>query len=97
MSIDLSSSIPLTPTPSRRFKWPRAKYLLFAAIGAMYLYVLWTNESFLFNPKDPEWGHIAPFQWWLLPHGMARRLRPCSWDRCNSPTGCAANTSACIA
>ncbi|HKB96399.1 MAG TPA: DUF2306 domain-containing protein [Rhizomicrobium sp.] len=54
-----------------RFKWPRPKYLLFALIALMYLYVLWTNESFLFNSKDPEWPHIAPFRWFLLPHGMA--------------------------
>jgi uncharacterized membrane protein len=50
---------------------PRAKYLLFALIGAMYAYVLWTNESFLFNAKDPEWAHIATFKWFLLPHGIA--------------------------
>ena len=37
----------------------------------MYVYVLWTNESFLFNASDPEWAHIAPFHWFLLPHGMA--------------------------
>jgi len=57
--------------PSRRLSWPRPKYLLFAAIGLMYAYVLWTNENFLFNAKDPEWAHIAPFQWFLLPHGLA--------------------------
>jgi uncharacterized membrane protein len=50
---------------------PRAKVLLFAAIAVMYAYVLWNVEGFLFNAKDPEWKHIAPFQWWLLPHGMA--------------------------
>ncbi len=37
----------------------------------MYLYVLWNDESFLVNSKDPEWKHIASFQWWLLPHGLA--------------------------
>ena len=37
----------------------------------MYAYVLWTNESFLFNSKDPEWLHIESFKWWLLPHGLA--------------------------
>lgn len=51
--------------------WPRPKYLLFAFIGLMYAYVLWTDESFLFNSKDPEWTHIASFKWWLLPHGLA--------------------------
>jgi uncharacterized membrane protein len=58
------------PVP-RPFKWPRTKYLLFAAIAAMYAYVLWTNEMFLVNTSDPEWQHIAPFKMVLLPHGMA--------------------------
>ena len=48
-----------------------AKLLLFAAIGLMYVYVLYNVEGFLFNKSDPEWAHIAPFKWWLLPHGMA--------------------------
>jgi hypothetical protein len=64
-------TISISPAPPRPFQSPRAKTLLFAALAAMYAYVLWTNESFLFNPKDPEWAHIAPFQWFLLPHGMA--------------------------
>jgi uncharacterized membrane protein len=64
MTVQLSS-------PPQSFKLPRAKYLLFTAIGLMYVYVLWTNESFLFNAKDPEWAHIAPFQMLLLPHGLA--------------------------
>jgi uncharacterized membrane protein len=36
----------------------------------MYAYVFWNNESFLFNSKNPEWTHIEPFKWWLLPHGL---------------------------
>ena len=58
------------PAPSRRNSWQRPKYLLFAFLGVMYAYVLWTNESFLINSKDPEWLHIASFKWWLLPHGL---------------------------
>jgi len=50
---------------------PRPKTILFALIGLMYVYVLWTNESFLFNKADPEWKHIEPFKMFLLPHGMA--------------------------
>ncbi|HET7084796.1 MAG TPA: DUF2306 domain-containing protein [Rhizomicrobium sp.] len=68
MTVDASS---LVPEPARSFRLPRAKYLLAAAITLMYLYVLWTNESFLFNPRDPEWQHIAPFKMILLPHGLA--------------------------
>jgi hypothetical protein len=60
-----------SPAQSRRVAWQRPKYLLFAFLGLMYAYVLWTNESFLFNSKDPEWQHIESFKWWLLPHGLA--------------------------
>jgi uncharacterized membrane protein len=68
MTIELSTPV---PGPLQRFKWPRAKYLLFGSIALMYAYVLWTNESFLVNSKDPEWLHISPFRMILLPHGLA--------------------------
>ena len=48
-----------------------AKTILFALIAVMYAYVLYNVEGFLFNASDPEWKHIAPFQMWLLPHGLA--------------------------
>jgi uncharacterized membrane protein len=47
------------------------KYLLFGFVGLMLLYVLNHNESFLIRSADPEWTHIAPFKWWLLPHALA--------------------------
>ncbi|HEX5235851.1 MAG TPA: DUF2306 domain-containing protein [Silvibacterium sp.] len=62
-----------TPAPAsfrRISSIARPKYLLFAAIALMYAYVLWHNESFLVNAKDPEWTHIHSFRWWLLPHGL---------------------------
>ena len=49
----------------------RAKYWLFGFIGLMFGYVLVTRETFLINPHDPRWLHIASFKWWLLPHGLA--------------------------
>jgi uncharacterized membrane protein len=61
----------IVAAPVRRTPWPRAKYLLFAFIALMYAYVLWIDESFLLNAKDPEWAHIESFKWWLLPHGLA--------------------------
>ena len=64
----------LTPGAPRQWHAPRAKTLLFAAIGLMYVYVLVTTESFLFDKSSPEWAHIAPFQLWLLPHGLAAAL-----------------------
>ncbi len=57
--------------PPRRFFWPRPKVLLFAFIAVMYAYVMWHDESFLFNAKDLEWTHIESFKWILLPHGLA--------------------------
>jgi len=51
--------------------WSRPKYLLFAAISLMLVYVVLHDESFLVHPKDPTWEHYEPFKWWLLPHGIA--------------------------
>jgi uncharacterized membrane protein len=70
---DLAATVPpaSAKAPIRRSSWVRPKYLLFAFIGFLYAYVLWHNESFLVNPADPEWMHIAPFKWFLLPHGLA--------------------------
>ncbi|MGA3080850.1 MAG: DUF2306 domain-containing protein [Terracidiphilus sp.] len=67
----MKADIAISPVMSRRFNWQRPKYLLFAFIGLMYAYVLWNNESFLFNHSDPEWPHIESFKWFLLPHGLA--------------------------
>lgn len=59
------------PMPFKRTSWLRPKYLLFGFIGLMFVYVLIRFESFLIDPKDPEWLHIESFKWWLLPHGLA--------------------------
>src|SRR5215471_7091273 len=64
-------TLELSPRAPKALFVPNAKTALFAAIALLYVYVLWTNESFLFNKADPEWKHIAPFKMWLLPHGMA--------------------------
>ena len=50
---------------------PRPKYLLFALIGLMFLWVLDHSERFLIDPNDGEWMHIQSFKWWLLPHAIA--------------------------
>ena len=49
----------------------RAKYVVFALIGAMTAYVLYHNERFLIEPDNPIWRHFEPFKWWLLLHGVA--------------------------
>ncbi len=55
----------------KRTSWLRSKYLLFAFIGAMMIYVLQHNERFLIDSADPMRAHFAPFKWLLLPHGLA--------------------------
>jgi uncharacterized membrane protein len=55
----------------KRFPLVRPKYLLFAILAFMLVYVFVHDESFLVHPKDPMWHHYEPFKWWLLPHGIA--------------------------
>jgi hypothetical protein len=64
-------TVELTPSAPKLWQAPRPKTLLFIVIGAMYAYVLVTTENFLWDKTSPEWAHISPFQWWLLPHGLA--------------------------
>src|SRR6267143_2036750 len=61
------STAPLVP---QRLAWPRPKYIWFAVIGVMAVYVLRHDEHFLIDAKDPEWPHIQHFKWWLLPIGL---------------------------
>ncbi|MCU1311763.1 MAG: hypothetical protein JWO20_2888 [Candidatus Angelobacter sp.] len=62
-----------TPTlsPLSQVNRLRAKDFLFAFIGLMIAYVIFHNERFLIDAKDPIWNHYEPFKWWLLPHGLA--------------------------
>jgi uncharacterized membrane protein len=46
------------------------KYVLFAVLGLMTLFVLWNNERFFLDPQAPEWEHVKPIRWHLLPHGL---------------------------
>jgi hypothetical protein len=47
------------------------KWAFFAAMAAATLLVIYVEERFLILPNDPEWNHIAPFKWLLLPHALA--------------------------
>jgi hypothetical protein len=47
-----------------------AKYVVFSAIAAASLYVMYHNERFLVDSAHPAWQHYGPFKWWLLPHGI---------------------------
>src|SRR5512146_2531334 len=55
----------------QRVSWARPKYFLFALLGAVTLYVLRHNESFVLDHSAPVGQHYQPVKWWLLPHGLA--------------------------
>jgi predicted membrane protein DUF2306 len=55
----------------QRSSWRRPKNAVFVAIGAMTLYVLYHNERFLIEPKNPIWRHYAEIAFWLVPHAIA--------------------------
>ena len=39
-------------------------------MGILTALVLYSRALFLFDPSNPHWKHIAPFQWLLLPHAI---------------------------
>ena len=51
--------------------WRRLKQILFAALGLMFLFVLWHNERFIIDHSHPDWEFYFPVRWWLIPHGLA--------------------------
>ena len=55
----------------QRSSWLGPKRLVFAAVGAMTLYVLYHNERFLIEPENPIWKHYAEIAFWLVPHAVA--------------------------
>lgn len=65
----MTNTTGVLPAPSVRGF--RIKYLVFAAIAAMAVYVLYHKEHFLIDAADPAWSHYEPYKWWLLPHGIA--------------------------
>jgi uncharacterized membrane protein len=49
----------------------RVKTGFFLAVAALFLFVCWVDERFLFIPAHPEWQHIARYKYVLLLHGLA--------------------------
>ncbi len=61
-----TSSAVVVRRPQSRFK-----YILFSALGAMFLFVLWHNERFIIDHSHPDWTYYFPVRWLLIPHGLA--------------------------
>jgi len=55
----------------RRLMWQRPKTAVFVAVGLMTLYVLYHNERFLIEPRNPIWKHYITIAFWLVPHAVA--------------------------
>lgn len=48
----------------------RWKTGFFAIAAALFLWVCWVDERFLFIPSDPTWTRIASYKYVLLLHGI---------------------------
>jgi len=48
-----------------------AKWATVLALLAVTLVTIWTHESWVLRPADPQWLHLAPIRWWLAPHILA--------------------------
>jgi hypothetical protein len=46
------------------------KRVYYAVFVTAVLFVLWHNERFLLNAHAPEWAHLNPVRWHLIPHGI---------------------------
>jgi uncharacterized membrane protein len=70
----------MTPDPSIR---PATgghvapKYLLFAVLGLLGLFVIYHNERFIVDHSDPLWTYYFPVRWLLLAHGLGGAVALC--------------------
>lgn len=49
----------------------RAKHLVFAVLGLMFLFVLWHDERFIIIHSHPNFAYYFPVRWFIIPHGLA--------------------------
>jgi uncharacterized membrane protein len=63
----------LSDMSSAATQFPRntARWVFFLILAASVLLVIYADERFLIDFRDPEWKHVAPFKWLLLVHGLA--------------------------
>jgi len=51
--------------------WRLLKVTATMSLVAVTVATLLTHEAYVLKPHDPEWAHLAPIRWWLLPHVTA--------------------------
>jgi uncharacterized membrane protein len=44
------------------------KRVLFGFLALLTLATLYVHEGYVLRPTDPQWAHLFPFRWWLIPH-----------------------------
>jgi uncharacterized membrane protein len=44
------------------------KRALFIAFALLVIATLYVHEGYVLRPADPQWAHLMPFRWWLIPH-----------------------------
>ncbi|HJU11785.1 MAG TPA: DUF2306 domain-containing protein [Candidatus Binataceae bacterium] len=49
----------------------RAKHVIFAVLGIMFLFVLWHDERFIIVHSHPNFAYYFPVRWFIIPHGLA--------------------------
>lgn len=49
----------------------RAKHVIFALLGLMFLFVLWHDDRFIVDHSHPSWAYYFPVRWIVLPHALA--------------------------
>jgi uncharacterized membrane protein len=55
-------------TASRDVATTVVKYGVFGAAALLTLATLYVHEAYVLRPNAPQWAHLAPLKWWLLPH-----------------------------
>ena len=62
------------PAEARRLD---AKHVLFAVLGLLTLFAIYTNERFIVDHTDPLWTYYFSVRWPLVPHGLAGAVVLC--------------------
>ena len=47
---------------------PKLKRIFFLLLALLTAFTIYEHETPLLKASDPEWVHIAPFRYWLVPH-----------------------------
>ncbi len=58
----------MAPRQTRPPRHHPVKLAIFALLTLLAIATIFEHEPPLLKPSNPEWAHITPFRWWLIPH-----------------------------